>query len=89
MSKGCRSCTPLKETIGSGAKAHSKSLSHFPEEEEWLMPPYTAVEHVGQRYETLEIGADSRKSTVETLIVTCRVLDFDGEHLAPVAHTRP
>eukprot|EP01051_Picozoa_sp_SAG22_P004445 SAG22_NODE_238_length_14184_cov_5.966844_3_plen_1199_part_00 len=62
---GCKNCTPIK------------AISHYPEEAEWLMPPYTAVEFVGQRHEELMLGVGERKQSVRTLIVTYRVLDWE------------
>eukprot|EP01052_Picozoa_sp_SAG31_P000985 SAG31_NODE_31_length_32474_cov_18.308139_9_plen_4647_part_00 len=63
---GCRNCTPLGD------------LSHFPEDEEWLMPPYTAVRFVRQRVEmNMRVGTGKNVRTVDQLIVTYEVLDWE------------
>lgn len=55
--EGCPNCTPIPDR-----------LSHYPEEKEWLMPPYTPVQYIKQRREVIEgLG--------ETLIVSFEVLD--------------
>lgn len=53
---GCRNCTPV-----------FPDFTHYPEEEEWLMPPYTPVEWLGQDRRML-LGFEE-----EVLVVTYRV----------------
>jgi predicted nucleic acid-binding Zn-ribbon protein len=48
-------------------------LSHFPEEREWLMGPYTPLQYVAQRLEFFEIGPSRSIKVVK--VITYRVLN--------------
>ena len=75
--KGCRNCTPVS------------GLSHYPEEEEWLMPPYTAVKFIKQRVEeNMLIGTGKKAVVMSQLIVTYEVLDWE-ESLAKFERATP
>ena len=70
---GCRSCAPLSSVSHTTipmenpyrscklntCSAAPNQVSHFPAEAEWLMPPYTAVEFVREREETLVVAGAS------------------------------
>jgi Ca2+-binding EF-hand superfamily protein len=60
---GCKSCAPVS------------SLSHFPDEQEWLMRAYTPVRFVRQRVEKLSVGSGSWAQLCDTLVVTYEVLE--------------
>jgi peptidoglycan hydrolase CwlO-like protein len=49
-------------------------LSHFPEEREWLMGPYTPLQYVSQRLEFFEIGPSKLIKVVK--VITYRVLNY-------------
>jgi len=65
--KGCLNCTPIPS-----------EFSDYPDEEEWLMPPYTAVQYVDQRVEDLDVLGP-------TLIITYNVLD--NQHASSLEHS--
>ena len=71
-------CPILEFTVPMGCDcvAPIHSMSHFPDEREWLMLAYTPVEYLSQRLEYLEIGADRKIKLV--LIVSYKVLNHQA-----------
>ena len=56
-----------------------KPISHFPDEKEWLLSPYSAVEYRSQRLEYLEVGHHSQLKLV--LIVQYVILPDESSFL--------